>query len=116
MSVELVVEVFSPKVQKAIPIQDVVTTIVPEIYTFWRQNRPGIINCPGTRTVFLSDLALNQFFSVIFTVQLLVPPFQVTPSIAARTYVFTQWIGHCSQQPFHPTHQSYHFEDKNQWK
>lgn len=40
MSVKTPVEVLSPEVQWAIPTKDVVSTIVPEIYTFWRQNRP----------------------------------------------------------------------------
>ena len=41
MSVETALEVFSPEVQKALPKEDVVLTIVPEIYTFWRQTGQG---------------------------------------------------------------------------
>ena len=67
MSVEAAVEVLSPEVQRAIPTEDVVTTIVPEIYTFWRQNRPGILTCPvdvavhqPTGTIFFSDQFTHQ--------------------------------------------------------
>ena len=62
MSVETAVEVLSHEVQRAIPTDDVVTTNVPEIYTFWRQNRPGILACSvdaavhqPTGTIFFSD-------------------------------------------------------------
>ena len=41
MSVETAFEVLSPKVHQVIPTQNIVTTIVSEIYTFWHQNRPG---------------------------------------------------------------------------
>lgn len=34
MSIETAIEVLSPEVQRAILADDVVTTIVPEIYTF----------------------------------------------------------------------------------
>ena len=67
MSVEAAVEVLSPEVQRAIPTEDVVTTIVPEIYTFWRQNRPGILTYPvdvavhqPTGTIFFSDQFTHQ--------------------------------------------------------
>ena len=62
MSVETALEVFSPEIQKLLPKEDVVVTIVPEIYTFWRQNRPGTVICPvdvvihqQTGTVFFTD-------------------------------------------------------------
>ena len=67
MSVETAVEVLSPEVQRAIPTDDVVTIIVPEIYTFWRQNRPGILAYPvdaavhqPTGTIFFSDQFTHQ--------------------------------------------------------
>ncbi len=46
MSVETAFEVLSPKVHQVIPTQNIVTTIISEIYTFWHQNRPGAISCP----------------------------------------------------------------------
>ena len=62
MSVETALEVFSPELQKALPKEDVIVTIVPEIYTFWRQNRPGTVACPvdaavhqESASVFFSD-------------------------------------------------------------
>lgn len=62
MSVETALEVFSPELQKALPKEDVVVTIVQEIYTFWRQNRPGTVACPvdaavhqESGSVFFSD-------------------------------------------------------------
>ena len=58
MSVETAVEVFLPEVQRAIP-KDVVTAIVPEIYTFWQQNRPGTLACPV-------DIAVHQTSGTIF--------------------------------------------------
>ena len=67
MSVETALEVFSPKVSCAIPAKDIVTTIVPEIYTFWKQNRPGTVLCPvdvivhhPTGTIFFTDQKANQ--------------------------------------------------------
>ena len=41
MSVENALQIFSPEVQRAIPAEDIVITIVPEVYTFWKQNRPA---------------------------------------------------------------------------
>lgn len=46
MSMETVLEVFSPSVQRVLPQEDVTVTIDPKIYTFWRQNRPGTVICP----------------------------------------------------------------------
>ena len=46
MSVKTALEVMSPSVQSAIPDEIIVATIVPEIYTFWCQNRPGAVTCP----------------------------------------------------------------------
>lgn len=46
MSVETAVEVLLPEVQQAIPKDGIVATIVPELYTFWRQNRPGVLTYP----------------------------------------------------------------------
>ena len=53
--------------QRAIPTEDVVTTIALEIYTFWRQNRPGILACPVDAAVhqppgniFFSDQSTHQ--------------------------------------------------------
>ena len=46
MSVETALEVISPSDQSAMPYELIVATIVPEIYTFWRQNRPGAVACP----------------------------------------------------------------------
>ena len=43
MSVETAIEVLGPEVQRAIPSGPVVVTLIPEVYTFWRQNRPGCI-------------------------------------------------------------------------
>ena len=67
MSVETAVEMISPEVQRAIPKEDVVTTIVPKIYTFWRQNRPGTLACPvdtavhqTSGTIFFSDQLTHQ--------------------------------------------------------
>ena len=67
MSVETALKVFHPNVQRAIPIQDIVVTLVPEIYTFWRQNRPGNILCPldittrqDSGSIFFSDHTANQ--------------------------------------------------------
>lgn len=70
MSVETALEVFTPSLQRVLPKEDVVLTIVPEIYTFWRQNRPNTVICPvdvvihqETGTVFFSDYQLNQVMS-----------------------------------------------------
>ncbi|KAL9962382.1 hypothetical protein ACROYT_G031481 [Oculina patagonica] len=67
MSVETALEIFHPNVQRAIPAQDVIITLVPEIYTFWRQNRPGNILCPlditihkESGSIFFSDHTANQ--------------------------------------------------------
>ena len=67
MSVETALEIFHPNVQRAIPAQDVIITLVPEIYTFWRQNRPGSILCPlditihkESGSIFFSDHTANQ--------------------------------------------------------
>ena len=67
MSVETAIEVLTPEVQRTIPTDDIVTTIVPEIYTIWRQNRPGILKCPvdaavhqPTETIFFSDQFAHQ--------------------------------------------------------
>ena len=71
MSVETALEVFHPNVQRAIPTQDIVVTLVPEIYTFWRQNRPGNILCPlditihqESGSIFFSDHTANQIMKV----------------------------------------------------
>ena len=45
------VGLFSPEVQRAISKEDVEVIIVPEIYTFWQQSRPGVIFCPVDKTV-----------------------------------------------------------------
>ena len=58
---ETALEVFSPELQKALPKEDVVVTIVPEIYTFWRQNRPGTVACPVDAAVHQESGSL--FFS-----------------------------------------------------
>ena len=71
MSVETALEVFSPSIQRVLPKVDVVVTIFPQIYTFWRQNRPNTVICPvdaaihqETGTVFFfSDYQLNQVMS-----------------------------------------------------
>ena len=67
MSVETALEVFHPNVQRAIPTQDIVVTLVPEIDTFWRQNRPGNILCPlditihqESGSIFFSNHTANQ--------------------------------------------------------
>ncbi|XP_028514449.1 uncharacterized protein LOC114574924 [Exaiptasia diaphana] len=67
MSVETALEIFSPEVQRAIPAEDIVITIVPEVYTFWRQNRPGTVVGPldvvvhqKTGTIFFTDRNANQ--------------------------------------------------------
>ena len=67
MSVETALEVFHPNVQRAIPTQDIVVTLVPKMYTFWRQNRPGNILCPlditihqESGSIFFSDRTANQ--------------------------------------------------------
>ena len=67
MSVETALEVFHPNVQRAIPTQDIVVTLVPQIYTFWRQNRPGNILCSlditihqESGSIFFSDHTANQ--------------------------------------------------------
>ena len=69
MYVETTLEVFSPKVQAAIPEDLVVTTIYLSIhiYTFWLENRPGSVICPidvtvhkETGTVFFIDVQANQ--------------------------------------------------------
>lgn len=67
MSVETALEIFSPQVQCSLPKEDVLVTIIPEIYTFWRQNRPGVLQCPvgvavhyPTGTFFTTDYNLNQ--------------------------------------------------------
>ena len=67
MSVETALEVFHSNVQRAIPTQNIVVTLVPEIYTFWRQNRPGNILCPlditihqESGSIFFSDHTANQ--------------------------------------------------------
>ena len=64
MCVETAVEVLSPPVQEAIPEERVVITIVPEIYTFWKQNLPGVVKCPvgvavdeKSGIVFFSDIS-----------------------------------------------------------
>ena len=62
MSVETALEVFHPNVQRAIPTQDVVT-LVPEIYTFWRQNRPGNILCHLDITIHQESGSIFEFFS-----------------------------------------------------
>ena len=59
MSVETALEVFSSELQKALPKEDVVITIVPEIYTFWRQNRPGTM-------AYLLDAAMHQESGSVF--------------------------------------------------
>ena len=70
MSVETALEVFHPNVQRAIPTQDIVVTLVPQIYTFWRQNRPGNTLCPLDITIhqescstFFSDHTANQIMN-----------------------------------------------------
>ena len=57
----------SPSVQSAIPDELIVATIVPEIYTFGRQNHPGAVTCPidvtvyePSGTLFYTDAATNQ--------------------------------------------------------
>ena len=64
MCVKTAVEVLSPPVQEAIPQERMVVTIVPEIYTFWKQNLPGVIKCPigvavndKSGIVFFSDIS-----------------------------------------------------------
>ena len=66
MSVETALQIFSPEVQHAIPAEDIVITIVPEVYTFWKQNRPGTVVGPlavvvhqENRTIF-TDQNANQ--------------------------------------------------------
>ena len=59
MSVETALEVMLPSVQSAIPDELIVATIVPEIYTFWRQNRPGAATC-------LIDVTVYEPFSMLF--------------------------------------------------
>lgn len=73
LSIETAIEVLSPEVQRAMLTDDVVTTIVPEIYTFWRQNRPGILTCPVDAAVHLPTGAI--FFSNQFTHQIMMSDF-----------------------------------------
>ena len=63
MSVETALEVFSPEIQKLLPKEDVVVTIVPEIYTFWRQNRPGTVICP-VELSFINKLVLSFLLTI----------------------------------------------------
>ena len=46
MCVETAVEVLPPPVREVILEERVVVTIMPEIYTFWKQNLPGVITSP----------------------------------------------------------------------
>ena len=69
MCVETAVEVLSPPVQEAIPQERIVVTIVPEIYTFWKQNLPGVIKCPigvavddKSGIVFFSDISNHMVY------------------------------------------------------
>ena len=67
MSVETALEIFSPDVQRAIRAEDTVITIVSEVYTVWKQNRPGTVVGPldvdvhqKTGTIFFTDRNANQ--------------------------------------------------------
>ncbi|KAL9976535.1 hypothetical protein ACROYT_G013849 [Oculina patagonica] len=73
ISVETAIEVLGPEVQRAIPSGPIVVTLIPEVYTFWRQNRPGCIECPVDLTVhevtgrlFFTDLKKNQVMTSDF--------------------------------------------------
>lgn len=73
MSVETAIEVLGPEVQRAIPSGPIVVTLISEVYTFWRQNRPGCIQCPvdvtvyeGTGRLFFTDIKQHQVMTSDF--------------------------------------------------
>ncbi len=69
MSVETATPIFRPKVKSAVPERLVATTLIPELHKYWRQNTPGIIECPNGiifhsrySMCFICDRAKSELF------------------------------------------------------
>lgn len=73
MCVETAVEVLTPSVCEALSKEKGIVTFVPELYTYWKQNLPGIVKCPfdaaideKTGIVFFTDIQSQKIFKSDF--------------------------------------------------